>query len=138
MGASNIRHEYVISEVPDRKPSSSLAVCEKEGGQVAGELEIPWERDIGGLCFDAAKPAMRSNLCARAALCSQHHKQPLVSKLASDTVPGAQRRSKSSSLSRYFMMFRLILLESTQVTKSSIFLPVLSEKSSKCVESRCD
>lgn len=31
-------------------------------------------------------------------------------------------RSKSSSLSRYFMMFRLILDESTHVTKSSMFL----------------
>ncbi len=32
-------------------------------------------------------------------------------------------RSKSSSLSRYFMIFRLIFEESTQVTKSSMFLP---------------
>jgi Pyruvate/2-oxoacid:ferredoxin oxidoreductase delta subunit len=34
--------------------------------------------------------------------------------------------SKSSSLSRYFMMFRLILEESTQVTKSSMFLYCVS------------
>ena len=32
-------------------------------------------------------------------------------------------KSKSSSLSLYFMMLRLILEESTQVTKSSRFLP---------------
>jgi len=31
-------------------------------------------------------------------------------------------RSKSSSLSRYFMMFLLIFDESTQVTKSSMLL----------------
>ena len=35
-------------------------------------------------------------------------------------------RSKSSSLSRYFMMFRLILDESTHVTKSSRFLKDVS------------
>jgi hypothetical protein len=34
--------------------------------------------------------------------------------------------SKSSSLSRYFMMLRLILEESTQVTKSSMFLVSVS------------
>ena len=33
-------------------------------------------------------------------------------------------RSKSSMASRYFMMFFLILEESTQVTKSSMFLEV--------------
>ena len=40
--------------------------------------------------------------------------------------------SKSSSLSRYFMMLRLILDESTQVTKSSMFLAFVSQKIS-CV-----
>lgn len=39
-----------------------------------------------------------------------------------DQAEASQSRSKSSSLSRYFMMLRLILDESTHVTKSSMFL----------------
>jgi hypothetical protein len=36
-------------------------------------------------------------------------------------------RSKSSNLSRYFMILRLILEESTHVTKSSMFLLIVSQ-----------
>jgi hypothetical protein len=38
-------------------------------------------------------------------------------------------RSKSSNLSRYFMILRLILEESTHVTKSSMFLLIVSQMS---------
>ena len=49
-------------------------------------------------------------------------RQPRRNMLNDNTQVVRYKRSKSSSLSRYFRMFRLIFDESTQVTKSSRFL----------------
>jgi len=45
---------------------------------------------------------------------------------ATERYPHNASSSKSSNLSRYFMMLRLILEESTQVTKSSMFLAIVN------------
>jgi len=45
---------------------------------------------------------------------------------ATERHPHNASSSKSSNLSRYFIMLRLILEESTQVTKSSMFLAIVN------------
>lgn len=87
-------------------------------------------------------PALCAARCKRTSPSSSAPQLQLGSKLATDGHAlwhcsscfmhgGDYRRSKSSSLSRYFIMFRLILDESTQVTKSSRLLYMVSHRGLK-------